>query len=167
MKFILLLAHVILTFSVVKREDEYHYISIDRELLPVIRSVQQFHVFGNTNSNLSISTSELTALFDLYSSTRGMYWTWSSADTGADWVFDLVYDSTNGSFYVGDSQQDPCGTNYSGSVQSWKGIICNQDASTCYEQGSSCFVTDIILLEKNVRCLDIYLIIYYYYFCKI
>ena len=76
----------------------------------------------------SLSSPEYTALYDLYTQTGGMYWSWV-ASAGAIWNFTSLAQN-----------DDIC-------MNNWQGIECS--SSNCIER--KCFVVELSLPKYGLR----------------
>lgn len=74
----------------------------------------------------NVSSREISALYDLYTATRGYNWTWRSTSYGQIWNF-----STN--------PVDPC---------NWQGISCNTSSNINY---NNTFIYSLELVNYNLR----------------
>jgi hypothetical protein len=80
-------------------------------LLTVLAQSLIFLAFSKPNDTPNLSTSEFNALYDLYNSTSGRYWSWRNESYGEKWNFQQV-------------NPNPCSEN-------WQGITCQCNNEVC------------------------------------
>jgi hypothetical protein len=141
------MASVLCLAGAVPAENEHQYLKSLSPTPPAHTSFDDFVDPINpgrfTGINCSISSSEFTALQDLYDATNGTAWVWTRDSASSHWSFPTTSSASLLTYY----QSLPCSV-------PWEGISCRLRAdgtsSTGTRFNATCTVTELDLLGHNL-----------------